>query len=470
MPETAQVASLDNGVAAPAPPTNMDEIEGMPVPAGAALNANGALAKGTNEGRFFDKAKDAESAPATVPARVGGGLGGLGKPVTAMTARGGAMAAEGKLGAFKGPQVNFGTNMKADLLDQFREQPQEQVKDLARKEAFFAAARPDADAKPRIMDGLKREALAEDFDRDAVVDQAKKGAALRFRAETRRALGELQQQRQLAVFARGDAGFIRQPAVMMTVREYSHEHPASANPELRSDFAETLCWRPALVLANGKAEVAFDLSDAATTFQALAFAHTLDGRLGAGVQVIESQLPFALQPAVPIEVTSSDTINVPLSVANNTSAGRDVKVTLRSHGNLQLLDGKGDATFAVDGGKTARPLYSFQPTIKEGEATLEFTGTTEPFAYDGVQAKFHVAPEGFPVAESHSDVLEGSASQTVTLPETWVKDLHSNVGYRFIPRRWPICKKDLIPCCASRTAASSRLRRAIILICSFSTT
>ena len=211
------------------------------------------------------------------------------------------------------------------------------------------------------------------------------------------------------------------PAVKMVVREYAHEHMPSATPELRTDFAETLCWRPVLVLPNGKADVSFDLCDSATTFQAIAFAHTLDGRLGAGVKIIESRLPFALQPAVPIEVTASDKIDVPLSVANNTPERRDVQVVLRTHANLKLIDGKENAHFAVDGGKTARPLYRFQPTIKEGEAMLEFTGKTEPFAYDGVRAKFHVAPEGFPIAESHSDVLEGSASQTVTLPETWVK-------------------------------------------------
>ena len=73
-------------------------------------------------------------------------------------------------------------------------------------------------------------------------------------------------------------------------------------------------------------------------------------------------------------MTASDKIDVPLSVANNTPERRDVQVVLRTHANLKLIDGKENAHFAVDGGKTARPLYRFQPTIKEGEATLEFTG------------------------------------------------------------------------------------------------
>ena len=207
----------------------------------------------------------------------------------------------------------------------------------------------------------------------------------------------------------------------MVVREYAHDRGGESSAELRTDFAETLYWHPVLVLPDGKADVSFDLCDSATTFQATAYAHTLDGRLGAGVKLLESRLPFTLQPATPIEVTASDKIDVPLSVANNTPDRRDVQVTLRTHEHLNLLNGKETERLAVDGGKTARPVYRFQPTVQDGEAVLEFTGKAEPFAADGVRAKFRVAPEGFPVSESHSDVLEGSASQTVTLPETWVK-------------------------------------------------
>ena len=75
----------------------------------------------------------------------------------------------------------------------------------------------------------------------------------------------------------------------------------------------------------------------------------------------------------------------------------------------------------MDGGKTARPIYRFQPTAQEGDAVLEFTGQTDAAAADGVRRQFCIIPEGFPVTESRSDLLEGSASQTVELPDTWVK-------------------------------------------------
>ena len=213
-------------------------------------------------------------------------------------------------------------------------------------------------------------------------------------------------------------------APSMVVRVYSYNDETSASGP-RSDFAETLCWQPVLVLPNGKAEVSFDLSDSVTTFQALAFAHTTDGRLGAAVGLLESRLPFTLQPATPLEVTASDTIDVPVTVSNNTADKRNVQLTLQTHDNLRPLDdGRGGVApppLTVDAGKTARPIYRFRPTAEEGVATLQFAGRADPFAADAVTARFRIVPEGFPVTESRSDLLEGTASHVVELPATWVK-------------------------------------------------
>ena len=51
---------------------------------------------------------------------------------------------------------------------------------------------------------------------------------------------------------------------------------------------------------------------------------------------------------------------------------------------------------------------------------MTFAGKAGAFT-DSTKNSFNVVPEGFPIVGSHSDVLEGSASQTVTLPDDWVK-------------------------------------------------
>src|SRR5262249_12399356 len=68
-----------------------------------------------------------------------------------------------------------------------------------------------------------------------------------------------------------------------------------------------------------------------------------------------------------------------------------------------------------------RRMYCFQPAIVEGEVQLQFDGKSEPLAEDSVLRTFKVVPEGFPVLESKSDVLEGIARHEITLPAGLIK-------------------------------------------------
>ncbi len=211
------------------------------------------------------------------------------------------------------------------------------------------------------------------------------------------------------------------PLLPVVVREYAHKLNPPDNAGVRADFAETLYWHPVLVLPNGKREVSFDLGDSATTYQVTAFAHTLDGRLGSATQTFDARLPFTLEPKVPIEVTSGDKIDVPLSIANNGTAKEKVRVRIESKEGLALLRGDADAEFDVPAGAPVRKVYRFQPTLKEGQASLTFAGNAGVFA-DRTKNGFTVVPEGFPVVGSRSDLLEGSATQTLPLPNSWVAD------------------------------------------------
>lgn len=207
----------------------------------------------------------------------------------------------------------------------------------------------------------------------------------------------------------------------MTVREYAHHRVTGSRPDERSDFTETLFWHPVIVLPKGKAEVSFELCDSVTSFEVMAFGHTLDGRLGAATLSLDSRLPFTLQPKTPIEVTSSDRIAIPLSISNNTDEKRKVEVRLEQHRGLSLLDGEGTNEFEITPQSAIRKVYRFQPDIKEGEALLVYRGKTDPFAADAIRTTFRVVPEGFPMAGSHSDMLEGTVTTRVVLPEAWVK-------------------------------------------------
>src|SRR5262249_31136443 len=89
----------------------------------------------------------------------------------------------------------------------------------------------------------------------------------------------------------------------LVVREYAHFRTHGAGAERRNDGSETVYWNPVFVLADGKGEASFELSDQVTSFEVTAFGHTLDGRLGAITSTIESRLPLTLEAKTPIEVT-----------------------------------------------------------------------------------------------------------------------------------------------------------------------
>jgi hypothetical protein len=205
----------------------------------------------------------------------------------------------------------------------------------------------------------------------------------------------------------------------IVVREYAHLRRPGSDTDLRSDFVDTICWQPVLVLPDGKGQFSFDLCDSVTTFQVTAYGHTPDGRLGAAKAMLESRLPFAVEPKLPVEVTAGDRIDVPVSIANNTREARPVQVRLTPTG-LALEQGKPDEPLTVPADGRARRIFRLRPTLVQGEARVHIAGTAAPFT-DSIVKSLPVVPDGFPVVQARSDVLETAAVNEITLPERWIE-------------------------------------------------
>jgi hypothetical protein len=206
------------------------------------------------------------------------------------------------------------------------------------------------------------------------------------------------------------------PMEPLVTREYAYRHQGGPG-NTRSDFAETVYWQPALVLADGKGKVAFDLPDSATRFEVVAWGHTLDGRLGAAKLEIASRLPFSVEAKVPTEVTHTDKVIIPVSVANDTDKERTVRVEARA--NKLTLAGSATRSLAVGPEQRRRQLFVYHPSAVEGQATVAFNGVfgSAEKDRDGVVRTFNVVPEGFPFVGAHSDLLEKSAQHDIELPK-----------------------------------------------------
>ncbi len=209
------------------------------------------------------------------------------------------------------------------------------------------------------------------------------------------------------------------PASAGLVRVYAHRNKA-AGDQARRDFAETLCWQPALVLKDGTGEVQFDLSDAVTHFRVVVVSHTLDGRLGADSAEIVSRLPYSVDPKVPVEVSPSDQIIVPLAVHNDTKEPTTATFHAKAVGLRPLAEAPA-IPLALGPGQTKRELFRFTPTVSEGKVSVRFEGRFAK-GTDVIERKFDVAPEGFPVSESVSGTLRADRVEMrdVIMPEGWL--------------------------------------------------
>ncbi len=216
------------------------------------------------------------------------------------------------------------------------------------------------------------------------------------------------------------------PVEASVVREYAHQHKADPN-QVRRDFAETLYWQPALVLKDGQGTVGFALSDAVTNFRVLAVSHSLDGRLGTDTIEFSSRLPYQIEPKVPIEVASSDRVDIPVAVTNNSNAQSTFDVKMLRANGVQLVEAvkipgqDPNKPAVVDPGQSRRQLFRFRPTIASGNALVRFQGKFAK-GTDTVERTFAVAPDGFPIHESVSGTLEGTGTFTtqIHMPSDWI--------------------------------------------------
>lgn len=259
----------------------------------------------------------------------------------------------------------------------------------------------------------------------------------------------------------------------LVVREYAHQNVKqfAGQDVVRRDFSETLYWHPALVLTDGKGAVSFDLSDANTTFEVAVIAHTLDGRLGAGTFQITARLPASVEPKVPIEVTANDKIAIPVALKND--SGQNVMLRLMPQvKNLDLLvdpilPQTAETALSLEAGRKTRKIFTYKPKVQEGTASFRIRGDFGPLGTDVVERTFKIVPDGFPVTQAQSGVLEKSASLTVELPNGLVEGT-LDCQVQFFPSTLAQLQKGLDallrePCGCFEQSSSSNYPNVLIL-------
>jgi len=276
-------------------------------------------------------------------------------------------------------------------------------------------APPDvADEPAPVPDPGKKPVAAGPPRRPAGEDEAQ----LADREDFDQALNAAAEKRKRRAIAGKDAKLqIRNDFV--AVRFFAHQVRPDRKPGERIDFTETLFWHAGIKTneKTGKASVEFGLNDSVTSFRVFADAFNADGALGTGTIQIESVEPFYLEPKMPLEVTATDKILLPIGIVNATDAAMtDTVVKVDAHGSLSIASPLPSLTVAAD--ERLRRLLEIAVGQHNGPAELTLSAQAGPYG-DKVTRTVVVKPQGFPIEAGFGGMAaaSGTVSHEIEIPE-----------------------------------------------------
>jgi len=184
----------------------------------------------------------------------------------------------------------------------------------------------------------------------------------------------------------------------------------------RTDFRETIYWNGNVeTRADGTAEVSFVTSDAVTAFRATAEGFSEGGAAGGGQVAVASKLPLSLDAKLPLEVSSGDRIQLPVTLANETEDALEATLDARFGAALRLAPSAGPASGSGSGATSGLPTgpvrlaagerRSFYVPLdvvaQDGDADVTLAIATRGLR-DELKRTIRVVPRGFPFVASAS--------------------------------------------------------------------
>ncbi len=184
----------------------------------------------------------------------------------------------------------------------------------------------------------------------------------------------------------------------------------------RTDFRDTVFWAPRVRTgSDGKATVAFQLSDAVTSFRV--FAEGVGAGLGGRVeQVFKSSLPFSMSVKLPVEVSAGDELRLPLILTNETHEPLSVTVDA-DFGKLLTVVGQPQRrrrTLRLGARQRASLSYRVKATGSMGYSRVRISARAGALS-DAFERRVRVVPLGYPREVSFGGEVLGAVSHRVDL-------------------------------------------------------
>jgi hypothetical protein len=163
----------------------------------------------------------------------------------------------------------------------------------------------------------------------------------------------------------------------------------------RTDFRETIYWAHDVRTGkDGTAKVTFYVSDAITSFRVSAEGLSQGGLPGRGDALVQSKLPVSLDVRMPLEVSAGDTIQLPVTLTNETD--REMTADLQAvFGSAFKVGERPPARITLKAGEKKAFFFPLTVVGQGGEGEVEIAMQTAGLK-DEVQKKIRVVPLGFP--------------------------------------------------------------------------
>ena len=229
------------------------------------------------------------------------------------------------------------------------------------------------------------------------------------------------------------AGGVALAAAPVAQLAAKRENSASGEPNganaVRSNFAETAFWSPAVITNNGEATVKVTFPDSLTQWHATARGLTNTVEVGSGESDAATKKDLIVRLQAPRFFVETDRVTISANVHNYSD--KTQYVTVKINTETQLALSRMTTINTVPGRNLNPPVQNLQleagqeKTVnwpmdvnKEGLATIEVSAQSETES-DAVKMSFPVLTHGAPQFAAHTGVLE--ANGTTKIPLTFPK-------------------------------------------------
>ena len=211
------------------------------------------------------------------------------------------------------------------------------------------------------------------------------------------------------------------PAPKLATRMRAANEPASdaatsqAPVEVRSNFAETAYWSPAIVTDGGKATVKVTFPDSLTQWHASALGLTKTVQVGAAESDVATKKDLLVRLQAPRFFVERDEVTISANVHNYTDKTQTVTTVLSSEGDSQSLDVAAvkRAPLVLKAGEEKRVDWPVK-VVRSGETTIQVTAQTDS-AFDGVKMSFPVLVHGVQRFDGKAGEIKGDGSTKIAL-------------------------------------------------------